>query len=95
MVAMEEVGRCPRERPSPSPDTARMASAAIGDVAAESRMKGVRGDSELIGGEASEVVAEVFPFAVVVTDIMFFWRGRAGARGLENRGREKGEVRNC
>ena len=56
-VAMGEGGRCPRERPGPGPEAARMASVAIGDVVAES-MKGVRGDPELDGGGAPEVVAE-------------------------------------
>ena len=51
-VAMGEVGRCPRKPPGPGPDTARMASVAIGDVAAESRMEGARGDPELVGAGA-------------------------------------------
>ena len=73
-VAIVEVGRCPRERPGLGPDAARRASVAIGDVAAESRMEGARGDPELVGGGASEVVAEVFPFVVVdlVIIIMVF-----------------------
>ena len=51
-VAMGEVGRCSRKRPDPGPDTARMASVAIGDVAAESRMEGDKGDLELVGAGA-------------------------------------------
>ena len=39
-VAIEEVGRCPRERPGPGPDAVRMASVAIEGVAAETRMEG-------------------------------------------------------
>ena len=59
-------------------------------------MEGARGDPELVGGGASEVVAEVFPFVVVdlVIIIMVFWRGLAGARGSENRERRRGDVRN-
>ena len=34
--AMGEGGPCPRERPAPGPEAARMASVAIGDVAVES-----------------------------------------------------------
>ena len=63
-MAVGEVRRCPRERPGPGPDAVRMASVAIGDVAAESRMKGSGEDPELLGGGASEVVTEVLPFAV-------------------------------
>ena len=81
-VAIGEIGRCPRERPGPGPDAARMASVAIGDVAAESRMEGVGEDPELVGGGASEVVTEVIPFAVdLVVAMMVFWRGLEGARG--------------
>ena len=40
-MAIGEEGRCPQERPSP--EAARMSSVAIGDVAAESIMEGVRG----------------------------------------------------
>ena len=90
-VAIGEVGRCPRECPGPGPEAARMASVAIEDVAAESRMECARGDPELVGGGdpelvgggASEVVAEVvFPFAIdLVVAMMVFWRGLAGARG--------------
>ena len=91
---MGEVGRCPRERPGPGPDAVRMANVAIGDVAAESRMEGAVEDAELFGGGVSEVVMEVIPFAVdLVVAMMVFWRGLAGARGSENRGRGRGEVR--
>ena len=48
-MAIGEEGRCPRERPGPGPEAARMASIAIGDVAAESRMEGARGDPGLVG----------------------------------------------
>ena len=58
-VAIGEEGRCPRERPGPGPEAARMASVAIGDVAAESRMEGAREDPELVGGGAPEVIVEV------------------------------------
>ena len=34
--AMGEGGPCPRKRPAPGPEAARMASVAIGDVAVES-----------------------------------------------------------
>ena len=51
-VAIGEERRCPRERPGPGPEAARMASVAIGDVTAESRMEGARGDPELVGGGA-------------------------------------------
>ena len=46
-MAIGQVGRCPRERPGPGPDTARIANVAIGDVAAESMMEGARGGSEV------------------------------------------------
>ena len=88
-VAIGGVERSPRERAGPGPDAARMASATIEDVAVESRMEGTRGDPELVGGGASEVVAKVFPFAGVdlVVAIMVFWRGLAGARGWKIVGR--------
>ena len=96
-MAIGEEGRCPRERPGPGPEAARMASIAIGDVAAESRMEGSWGDPGLVGRGAPEVVAEVvYPMAVeLVVAIMVFWRGLTGARGSESRGRGKGEVRSC
>ena len=92
-----EVGCCPLERPGPGPDAALVASVAIGDIAAESRREGARGDPELVGAETSRVVAEVeFPFAAVdlVVAFMVFWRGLAGARRSESRGRGRGKVRN-
>ena len=49
--AIGEMGRCPRGRPGPGPDAVRMASVAIGDVAADSRMEGARRDPELVGAE--------------------------------------------
>ena len=91
---MGKVGRCPRERPDPGPDAVRMASVAIGDVAAESRMEGAVEDAEIFGGGVSEVVTEVIPFAVdLVVAMVVFWRELAGARGSENRGRGRDEVR--
>ena len=93
-VAIGEVGRGPRERSGPGPDAVRMASVAIGDVAAESRMEGTGEDPELLGGGASEVVTEMILFAVdLVVAMKVFWRGLADARGLENRERGKDEVR--
>ena len=95
-LAMGKVGRCPRERPGPGPDAVRMASVAIGDVAAESRMESAGEDPELFGGWASEVVTEVIPFAVDrVVAIVVFWRWFTGVRGSESRGWGKGEVRSC
>ena len=95
--AIGEVGRCLLEHPGPSPDAVLVASVAIGDVAAESRREVARGNPELVGAETSRVVAEgEFPFAAVdlVLAIMVLWRGLAGARGSESRGRGRGEVRN-
>ena len=88
-MAIGEVGRCPRERPGPGPDAVRIASVAIGDAAAESRMESAGEDPELVGGGASAVVTEMIPFAVdLVVAMTVFWRGLAGARGSEivNRG---------
>ena len=51
---MGEGERCPRERPGPGPEAARMASVAIGDVAAESMNVGVRGEPGLATGGAGE-----------------------------------------
>ena len=93
-VAIGEEGRCPQERPGPGPEATRMASVAIGDVVAESMMEGVRGDLELTGGGAPEVVAEVVcPLAVdLMVAIFGFWRGLTDGRGRESRGRGNGQV---
>ena len=47
---MGEGERCPRERPGHGPEAARMASVAIGDVAAGSMNVGVRGEPGLATG---------------------------------------------
>ena len=94
--AMGEVGRCPRESPGPGTDAALIVSVAIGEVAAESRMMGVRGDPKSVGAETLRVATEIeFLFAAVdlVVGIMVFWRGLAGIRGSGDHGRGKGEER--
>ena len=63
-AAMGEGGPCPRERPAPGPEAARMASLAIGDVAAES-MNVVVGEPGFAARKEAEVVAGVpFPLAM-------------------------------
>ena len=52
-AAMGEGGRCPRERPAPGPEVARIASVATGDVAAESMNVEVRGEPGLAAGEGT------------------------------------------
>ena len=68
-AAMGEVGRCPRERPAPGPEAARIASVAIGDVAAESMDVEVRGEPGLAAGEGAEVAAGV-PFSLAVARVV-------------------------
>ena len=50
---MGEGGPCPRGRPAPGPEAARMASVAIGDVAAES-MNVVVGEPGFAAGKGAE-----------------------------------------
>ena len=64
--AIGEVGRCPRERPGPGPDAARIANVAIGEEATESKVVGARRDPESVEAEAVSQATEVeFPFAAV------------------------------
>ena len=88
-AAMGEGGRCPRERPGPGPEAVRMASVAIGDVAAESMNMEVRGEPGLAAGEGAEVVAGVpFPLAVALV-VVIVAGGGSRIRG------EKGQLRSC
>ena len=83
-VVIGEEGRCPRECPGSGPEAARMASAAIGDVAAESMMEGVRGNPEFAGGGAPEVVAEVVcPLAIDLVVAILVSGGGSRMRGGE------------
>ena len=67
---MGEGGPCLRERSAPDPEAARMASAAIGDVAAESMNVEVR-EPEFAAGKGAEVVTGVpFPLAVARVVVM-------------------------
>ena len=68
---MGEGERCPRERPGPGPEAARLVSVAIGDVAAESLNVGVRAEPGLATGGGAEVVAGVAcPLAVALVVVI-------------------------
>ena len=95
-VAMGEGGPCPRERPAPGPEAARMASVAIGDVAAES-VNVVVGEPGFAAGKGAEVVAGVpFPLAMARVVVMVTgggsrmrggkksWAGKRASCGVVN-----------
>ena len=90
-AAMGEGGPCPREHPAPGPEGARMASVAIGDVAAE-LVNVVVGEPGFAAGKGAEVVAGVpFPLAVARVVVMVTGGG-SRMRGGITRGRGKGPV---
>ena len=55
---MGEVGRCPRKRPGPEPETARRDRAPTGEVVAESRPVGGSEEPCPAGAEAARRIAE-------------------------------------
>ena len=78
---MGEGGRCPRERPGPGPEAARMASVVIGDVAAESMNVEVKGEPGLAAGGGAKVVAGVACPLVVALVVVIVAGGGSRVRG--------------
>ena len=97
-AAMGEGGRCPREHPAPGSEAARMASVAIGDVAAESMDVEV-GEPGLTAGERAEVVAGApFPLAVPLAVVIVAGAGsrmRGGKKSWAGKRASCGDVNFC
>ena len=82
---MEEVRRCPRERPGPGPEAARVHSAPIGQEGAEPRAVGAGGDptsteAEVVG-RATEVEFSFSAVDLVVGIMVDLERVRGFTRG--------------
>ena len=92
--AMGEGGPCPRERPAPGSEGARMASVTIGDVAVESMYVEVRGEPGLAAGEGAEVAAGVpFPLAVARVVVMATEEGSRMREGKRAWARKRASCR--
>ena len=93
---MGEGGRCPRERPGPGPEAVRMASVAIGDVAAESWNVEVKGEPGLAaGGGGGSHRWRCLSLSGRSGGGHSRWRGLTGARGQKVVGGKKGQLWSC
>ena len=89
---MGEGGPCPRERPAPGPEAARMAGVAIDDVAAKS-MNVVEWEPGFAAGKGAEVIAGV-PFPLAVARVVVMVTG-GGSRMRRGKGRGRGKRASC